>query len=160
MLVVFEWPTQEEKRTAMKAWTTLGLLIALLAPMLLGGTTVRAVATTSYTLTILKIECVNRQDPYPDMKDEIRLQFDAMPIYSDDKYTDGEVRNIKNVPVPFDSGIKDFDFWLYEEDNLADYDDLIGKTNIVVANVIYQGNQTVTIGTTNGKYKITYMIAK
>lgn len=132
------------------------VIAALIAGVLFTSSTAKASST--YTLTVTKIECVERQDPWPDMKDEIRLQFDAYPIYSGDHYEDGEVRNIKDVPVPFDSGISDFDFWLYEEDNLGDPDDLIGTKNIVVANVIDQGLKTATIGTTNGKYKITYKI--
>ena len=114
-----------------------------------------ASATTAYTVTILKVECIDRQEPWPDTNDEPRVEVNAMPVYVGSGYDDGTLKNIKNVDVTV---YTDFGISVWEEDIWPDYDDYIGDKTIISADVVGLGTKTATIGTTDGKYKIYYKV--
>jgi hypothetical protein len=131
------------------------LVASLIALSVIAGSAPPASASITYTVTVMKVECIDRQDPWPSTNDEPRVTVNAMPIYSGSGYNDGTLRDIADVDVTV---YDEFTFSIWEEDPWPDPDDYIGYKEIISADVVGEGTKTATVGTTNGKYKIHYRL--
>jgi hypothetical protein len=135
-------------------WKKLGIA-AMASVALAAGGAPRAEATTSYTVTVVKIECLIKQDSWVNGKDEPEVTVNAMPIWDGSGFEAGTVKYLpyNETIIYTDAGIS-----MWELDNNPDPDDYLGYFNFTSADVVGQGNQTHNIGGPDGKYKVTYHV--
>ena len=131
------------------------LIAGMFALTLAAGITSPASATTSYTMTIVKLECIIKQDSVFNGKDEPRVEVNAMPVYTGSGFSNGTIKYVPNNGTTVYSSAT---ISIWELDASPDPDDYIGYFTITSANVVGMGELTHILGGSSGKYKVTYRV--
>lgn len=140
----------------MKTHRIIGLVFAsIVALTLLVGTAPRASASTRYTITLLKLECIEKQDSWANGDDEPTLEVNAMPVYEGSGFEDGTLRDFSDRSTYV---YDDFGLSIWERDEWPDRDDYVGDVDIESADVVGEGTKSVVIGNNNGKYRVYYRV--
>jgi hypothetical protein len=130
------------------------LTAGMLAIMLAAGATPHASAATSYTLTIVSIECITKQDSGANGKDEPKIKVDLVKVYKGDGFANGTSKSVNEARTMGTSAVID----LWEVDtSFWDSDDFMGQVT-VFSTKAGLGNQIAVFAGSGGLYEITYKI--
>ena len=128
-------------------------MASFLAIMVAAASTPTASAST-YTLTIVRLECIIKQDSLINGSDEPRIIVDGITMYMGSGFSNGTT---KGVGVALTVGSSPtVDVW--ETDPSPDPDDFIGSFTVTSSTAVGKGVLSKIVGNSNGKYKVFYEV--
>ncbi len=130
------------------------IMIASLMALSIAASSTPTASATTYTFTIVRLECIIKQDSIFNGSDEPRIIVDGITIFLGNNFSNGTVQGIgTSLTVGSQPSI---DVW--ETDPSPDPDDFIGSFTVTSSTAVGQGVKSKIVGNSNGKYKVFYEV--
>lgn len=130
------------------------VMASFLAIMVAASSTPSASASSSYTLTIVRLECIIKQDSLINGSDEPRIIVDGITLYMGSGFSNGTTKGVGIALTVGSSPTVD----VWETDPSPDPDDFIGSFTVTSSTAVGKGVLSKIVGNSNGKYKVFYEV--
>lgn len=130
------------------------VMASFLAIMVAASSTPSASASSTYTLTIVSLECIIKQDSLINGSDEPRIIVDGITLYMSSGFSNGTTKGVGIALTVGSSPTVD----VWETDPSPDPDDFIGSFTITSSTDVGKGVLSKVVGNNKGKYKVFYEV--